>query len=243
MKMKMWFAVVSGILLMIGGVLIVGGRSAQNPTLESQMDKLSYSMGLQIGKNLGIQNTEINPEVFLRGLKDAQSGQKPLLTEEQILKMAAIYQKEITAKRVEQQKELAEKNQREGETFLAANAKKEGVVTLPSGLQYKVLKAGTGKKPQNGDTVTINYRGILTNGTEFGNTIKRGKPESFALKGMIKGWGEALPLMEEGAHWQVFIPGNLAYGAKAGPKGSGIGPNATLIFDVELVSTQGKSSR
>lgn len=240
MKLKMWFGLIVGILLLAGGVLVAGGASKQEPALESQKDKMSYSMGLQAGKSLAGQNIDINSEIFLRGLNDGRSGQQPLLTPEQIRDTAAAFRKETMAKQAEQLKQLAEKNQREGQAFLAENAKKEGVVTLPSGLQYKVVKAGAGKKPKEGDTVTINYRGTFVDGTEFGNSLKRGKPESFPLKGMIKGWGEALPLMEEGAQWQVFIPANLAYGEKGGPKGSGIGPNATLIFDVELVSTQEK---
>jgi FKBP-type peptidyl-prolyl cis-trans isomerase FklB len=145
------------------------------------------------------------------------------------------FQKEMMAK----QAEVAKKNKAEGEAFLAENKKKEGVKTLPSGLQYKVIKAGTGKKPKSTDTVTAHYRGTLINGTEFDSSYKRGQPATFPVSGgMIPGWTEALQLMEEGAKWQLFIPSNLAYGEKGA--GRDIGPNATLIFEIELVSIQEK---
>jgi FKBP-type peptidyl-prolyl cis-trans isomerase FklB len=144
------------------------------------------------------------------------------------------FQKEMMAK----QSEVAKKNRAEGEAFLAENKKKEGVKTLPSGLQYKVIKAGTGKKPKSTDTVTVHYRGALINGAEFDSSFKRGQPATFLVSKVIPGWTEALQLMEVGAKWQLFIPSSLAYGEQGA--GSDIGPNATLIFEVELVSIQGK---
>ena len=145
------------------------------------------------------------------------------------------FQKEVMAK----QAEVAKKNKTEGDAFLAENKKKEGVKTLPSGLQYKVIKAGTGKKPKMNDTVTVNYRGTLIDGTEFDNSYKRGQPATFQVNGVIPGWTEALQLMEQGAKWQLFIPSNLAYGERGAPGGQ-IGPNATLIFEIELISIQEK---
>jgi FKBP-type peptidyl-prolyl cis-trans isomerase FklB len=143
----------------------------------------------------------------------------------------AAFQKEMIAK-------LGEKNKAEGEAFLAENKKKEGVKTLPSGLQYKVIKAGTGKKPKVTDTVTTHYRGTLMNGTEFDSSYRRGQPVSFQVNGVIPGWTEALQLMEEGAKWQLFIPSNLAYGERGA--GRDIGPNATLVFEIELLSIEEK---
>jgi FKBP-type peptidyl-prolyl cis-trans isomerase FklB len=144
------------------------------------------------------------------------------------------FQKEVMAK----QAEVAKKNKAEGEAFLAENKKKEGVKTTPSGLQYKVIKPGKGKKPKSSDTVTVNYRGTLIDGTEFDSSYKRGQPATFQVSGVIPGWTEALQLMEEGAKWQLFIPSNLAYGERGA--GGVIGPNATLIFEVELISIQEK---
>jgi FKBP-type peptidyl-prolyl cis-trans isomerase FklB len=142
----------------------------------------------------------------------------------------------MMAKQQELAKMAGEKNQKEGEAFLAENKKKEGVITLPSGLQYKVIKAGSGNKPKATDTVTVHYQGTLVNGTEFDSSYRRGQPVSFPVNGVIPGWTEALQLMEAGAKWQIVIPSNLAYGDRgAGPQ---IGPNATLIFEIELISIQ-----
>jgi len=146
----------------------------------------------------------------------------------------AIFQKDMMAK----QQEVAKKNKKEGEVFLDENKKKEGVKTLASGLQYKVLKEGTGKKPKLNDAVTVNYRGTLIDGTEFDSSYRRGQPASFPVSGVIPGWTEALPLMGEGAKWQLFVPSNLAYGERGA--GAMIGPNATLIFEIELISVQEK---
>jgi FKBP-type peptidyl-prolyl cis-trans isomerase FklB len=142
----------------------------------------------------------------------------------------------MMAKQQELAKIVGEKNQKEGEAFLAENKKKEGVITLPSGLQYKVIKAGSGNKPKATDTVSVHYQGTLVNGTEFDSSYRRGQPVSFPVNGVIPGWTEALQLMEAGAKWQIVIPSNLAYGDRgAGPQ---IGPNATLIFEIELISIQ-----
>jgi FKBP-type peptidyl-prolyl cis-trans isomerase FklB len=156
------------------------------------------------------------------------------LNEQEVRETVAVFQKEMAA-RLE---ELGKKNKKEGETFLTENKKKEGVKTLPSGLQYKVIKAGTGKKPKLADTVTTHYRGTLIDGTEFDSSYKRGQPATFQVSGVIPGWTEALQLMEEGAKWQLFIPSNLAYGER-GMAGT-IGPNATLLFEIELISVQEK---
>jgi FKBP-type peptidyl-prolyl cis-trans isomerase FklB len=210
----------------------------ENLVLKNQKDKVSYIIGTEIGKNFKKQSIDIDPDVLTRGIKDAISGGKPLLTEQEVQETMATFQKEMMAKQEDLTKKLGEKNKKEGEVFLSENKKKEGVKTLPSGLQYKVIKAGTGKKPKINDTVTTHYRGTLIDGTEFDSSYRRGQPVSFPVSGVIPGWTEALQLMEEGAKWQLFIPPNLAYGERG--TGRDIGPNATLIFEIELISIQEK---
>jgi FKBP-type peptidyl-prolyl cis-trans isomerase FklB len=156
------------------------------------------------------------------------------MTEQEVNETLTAFQKEMAAQQAERNKILVEKNKKEGEIFLAENKKKEGVVTLPSGLQYKVIKEGTGETPKLTDTVTVNYSGTLIEGTEFDSSYRRGQPATFPVKGVIAGWTEALQLMKVGSKWQLFIPSNLAYGERGA--GRDIGPNTTLIFDVELLS-------
>jgi FKBP-type peptidyl-prolyl cis-trans isomerase FklB len=210
----------------------------ENLVLKNEKDKVSYIIGTEIGKNFKKQSIDIDPDVLTRGIKDAISGGKPLLTEQEVQETMATFQKEMMAKQEDLTKKLGEKNKKEGEVFLSENKKKEGVKTLPSGLQYKVIKGGTGKKPKINDTVTTHYRGTLIDGTEFDSSYRRGQPVSFPVSGVIPGWTEALQLMEEGAKWQLFIPPNLAYGERG--TGRDIGPNATLIFEIELISIQEK---
>ncbi|WP_027715785.1 FKBP-type peptidyl-prolyl cis-trans isomerase [Desulfuromonas sp. TF] len=218
-------------------LLAIGCTAAdKTPKLETLMDKVSYSIGLNIGKDFKSQNIEVNPELLARGIKDAISDTKPLLTDEEIQEAIGRFQQERMAEAEEMAKAAGEKNRQEGESFLLENAKKEGVVTLPSGLQYKVIEEGTGKSPEPGDQVTVHYRGTLVDGTEFDSSYERGEPVTFPVGGVIPGWTEALQLMKEGAKWQLFIPPSLAYGEKGA--GQVIGPNSTLIFDVELISVQ-----
>lgn len=211
--------------------------SGEEKNFKDQKEKVSYIIGLDLGANLKKQAVDINPDILLQGVKDALSGNKPLLTEQEINSTVAAFQKEMKDKQEEMMKKAGEKNKKEGEVFLAGNKKKEGVVTLPSGLQYKVIKNGSGKKPKLTDTVTTNYKGTLIDGTEFDSSYKRGQPASFQVNGVIAGWTEALQRMEEGAKWQLFVPAQLAYGERgAGP----IGPHATIIFEIELISVQEK---
>ncbi|MBI3753937.1 MAG: FKBP-type peptidyl-prolyl cis-trans isomerase [Deltaproteobacteria bacterium] len=216
-------------------MLAVSQAHAGNHTaLKSEKDKVSYSIGLNIGNNFKSQSVDINPDILAKGIKDALSGSKPLMTEKEIQETMTAFQKEMAAKQAERIKVAAEKNKKEGETFLAENKKKEGVKTTASGLQYKVVKSGSGPKPKATDTVTVNYRGTLIDGTEFDSSYKRGEPASFPLNGIIPGWTEALQLMPVGSKWQLFIPSNLAYGERGA--GREIGPDKTLIFEVELLS-------
>jgi FKBP-type peptidyl-prolyl cis-trans isomerase FklB len=218
------------------GVLFLAtlANAGENMSLKDQKDRISYSIGIGIGNNLKNLPVGVNVDLLVRGIRDVLSKTKPLMTEQEIRETMVALQKEITAKHKEQMRVLGEKNEKEGEAFLAENKKKKGVITLPSGLQYKVLKAGAGKRPTDTDMVTVHYRGTLVDGTEFDSSYRRGQPATFAIKGIISGLTEALKLMQEGSKWQVFVPFNLAYGERGA--GNQIGPNATLIFEVELIS-------
>jgi FKBP-type peptidyl-prolyl cis-trans isomerase FklB len=214
-------------------------KSQAAPALKTQKEKDSYALGLNIGRGLSKQPIDVDTPSLLRGLKDALAGAKPLLTDQEVESALAELQTQVHAKQDQQRQQAGEANMKEGADFLASNKTKAGVVTLPSGLQYKILKEGTGPKPAATDTVICNYRGTLLNGKEFDSSYKRGQPATFPLNRVIKGWTEALQLMPVGSKWQLFIPPDLAYG----PNGAGpdIGPNATLIFEVELISIQGKT--
>ena len=216
-------------------LVVTQSFAAENKSLQlkTAKDKTSYSMGMNVGTSFKQQSIDINADIFMKGFKDALSGAKPLLTDDEMRSMILAVQKEVMAKQTEKMTAVAGKNKKEGETFLAENMKKEGVKTLASGLQYKVITEGTGKMPKATDTVTTNYRGTLVDGTEFDSSYKRGEPATFPVNGVIAGWTEALQLMKTGAKWQLFVPSNLAYGERGtGP----IGPNAVLLFEVELIS-------
>ncbi len=207
---------------------------AQEKTeLKDTKDKVSYSIGLDIGSTFKKQQMDINLDVLQKGLKDGVSGAKPLLSEDQIRETMTAYSKEMQEKQKTVAKEEAQKNAAAGEVFLAENKKKEGIKTTPSGLQYKAIKEGTGPTPKQTDTVTVNYRGTLIDGKEFDSSYKRGEPATFPVSGVIKGWTEALQLMKVGSKYQIFVPYSLAYGERGA--GQDIGPNETLIFEVELL--------
>jgi FKBP-type peptidyl-prolyl cis-trans isomerase FklB len=209
--------------------------AAEKPELKTQKDKVSYAIGLDIGTGLKKNEVDVDPDLLAKAIKDVMAGKKPLMTEEEVKTTMTAFQKDLQAKQQERTKAQGEKNKKEGEDFLAKNKSKEGVKTLPSGLQYKVITEGKGKAPKATDTVTVQYRGTLIDGTEFDSSYKRGQPATFPVSGVIKGWTEALQLMKEGSKWQLFIPSDLAYGPN-GTQGGPIGPNAVLIFEVELVS-------
>ncbi|MCU1297600.1 MAG: peptidylprolyl isomerase, FKBP-type [Acidobacteriaceae bacterium] len=209
--------------------------------LKTQKDKASYAIGLNIGKSLHRDSVDVDPAILLRGLKDALADSKPQLTDEEMKTALTSLQNDVRKKQEEKMQQVGEVNKKEGEAFLAANKTKEGVVTLPSGLQYKILKEGAGPKPTATDSVVCNYKGTLLNNTEFDSSYKHGQPATFGVNQVIKGWTEALQLMPVGSKWQLFIPSDLAYGQR-GPSPE-IGPNSTLIFEVELLSIQAKDAK
>src|ERR1051325_6841999 len=209
-------------------------QDKQQPQLKDQKEKASYSIGHELGSSLKKGNMDVNADILMKGLRDGLSGAKSVLTDEQIKETMTTFQKEMMEKQKQAEKEKGEKNAAEGEKFLAENKKKEGVKTTSSGLQYKVIKEGTGEAPKETDTVVVNYKGTLLDGTEFDSSYKRNEPATFPVNRVIKGWTEALLLMKPGSKYQLWIPSSLAYGERGA--GQLIGPNATLIFEVELLS-------
>jgi FKBP-type peptidyl-prolyl cis-trans isomerase FklB len=211
-------------------------RTTPPLVLKTDKEKASYGLGMKIGGDLRKQGAaeSLDPAITARGLRDAMSGGKTALTEEEGRAALTKLQTEVRQKMEAKAHQQGEANRQTGEAFLAANKTEDGVVTLPSGLQYKVLTEGKGPKPTVTDTVTCNYRGTLLNGKEFDSSYKRGEPASFPVNGVIKGWTEALQLMPVGSKWQLFIPPDLAYGDRGA--GGDIGPDETLVFEVELLS-------
>ena len=204
--------------------------------LETTADRASYSIGLNMGRNFKRQQVPINPEAVLQGLRDALSGAKAAMTDDEMKAAFQALEQEIATAQEAKNKDLAKKNTEEGAAFLAANKKKPGIKTTASGLQYKVLKEGTGPVPKKTDTVSTHYRGTLLDGTEFDSSIARNEPATFPVTGVIPGWTEALQLMKVGSKWQLFIPAELAYRDQGA--GADIGPNAVLVFDIELLGIE-----
>ena len=207
-------------------------------TLKTDKEKASYAIGVKIGKDMQRQAIDIDPAIVGRGLKDAFTDSKILMTESEMRATLFAFQTDMNGKLEAKRKQEGEAAQKEGEAFLASNKSRPGVTTLPSGLQYKILTTGSGPKPTASDSVVCHYRGTFINGKEFDSSYKHGEAITFAVTGVIKGWTEALQLMPVGSKWQLFIPSNLAYGEQG--HGADIPPNATLIFEVELISIVGK---
>jgi FKBP-type peptidyl-prolyl cis-trans isomerase FklB len=213
--------------------------SSQAPlTLKTEKEKLSYAIGLNIGESMKKDSLDIDPAVLSRAIKDAMTGGKPAMSETEAKAIITAFRSEMMKQQQAKAVAASDANKVAGEKFLAENKSKPGVVTLPSGLQYKIIKEGDGPKPTASDTVVTNYRGTLIDGTEFDSSYKRGEPATFPVGQVIKGWTEALQLMPVGSKWQLYIPANLAYGERS--PGAEIGPNSTLIFDIELLSIQDK---
>jgi FKBP-type peptidyl-prolyl cis-trans isomerase FklB len=227
MRMKL-LAVTMG-LFVAGGVM-----AADVASLKTEMDKLSYSIGVDLGGNFKKQGIEVAPVALAAGLQDALQGGKLQLSEAEMKSALTTFQKDLMAKRAAEFTRLSDENKKAGEAFLATNKGKAGVVTLPSGLQYKIVTEGKGAKPMKEETVTVEYTGHLINGTVFDSTEKAGKPATFKLTQVIPGWTEVLQLMPVGSTWEVYIPSQLAYGQRS--VGGAIGPNETLIFNIHLLS-------
>jgi len=208
--------------------------SAQAASLDTPQKQASYSFGVDFAKRLKMQGIELDIAALTQGIKDAAGDGKLAMTDDNMNKAKTDFQKKMREELIQRQKEIAAKNLQDGKAFLEANAKKEGVVTTASGLQYKVLKSGNGPSPTLNSTVTTNYRGTLIDGREFDSSYKRGQPASFPVKGVIKGWTEALQLMKVGDKWELYIPSDLAYGESQ--RSELIQPNSTLVFELELLS-------
>ncbi len=223
---------------LIAAGLLTYGCAEGSSALKTEKDRLSYTVGSQIGQNLKRQKMDIDAKVIGEAIQDNISG-TPRMTDQEMQEVIQAYQKQ----EMEKHEELAKKSKATSEAFLEANKKKEGVIVLPSGVQYKVLQDGKGKQPKTTDLVTVNYRGTLIDGTEFDSSYKRNEPATFGLNSVIKGWQEVLPMMKEGAKWEVTIPSDSAYG----PRGRGgpvaIEPNSALVFEIELVSTKDNQAK
>lgn len=225
MLRKLMFFILPVILVLSFSCNAKGGKN-----LKTQKQKVSYSIGLDIGNNFKKSAIDIDANKLFLGIKDALAGAKPKLTDEEIRAVMMQFQQD----RQSAQSKVGAANLEKGKKFLESNKKKQGVVELSDGVQYKIIKQGKGPKPSATDKVTVNYQGTLIDGTEFDSSYKRGKPASFPVNGVIKGWTEILQLMPVGSKWEVYIPGNLAYGERGA--GGSIGPNETLIFTIELLS-------
>ena len=215
-------------------LLAATAGAGEEPLLKTQKEKVSYELGVDVARDIQRQGIEIDADLVIRGLRDALSGQKLLMSEKELRNTRIAVQYELRQKAIHDRRIAAIDNKAAGDAFLAENKTKEGVITLPSGLQYKILKEGHGRKPAESDTVVCSYRGTLIDGTEFDSSDGTGQPATFQMKAVISGWREALKLMPVGSKWQLFIPPQLAYGQQG--SGRQIGPNATLIFELELLA-------
>lgn len=214
---------------------------AKPVTLETQKQKASYAIGMNIGRSMKKDGVDIDPEILAKGIKDAISDAKPLLTDDETKAVLTTLTNDVRKHQQEEFQATIMKNKKEGDAFLAENKTKPGVQTTASGLQYKVIQNGDGPKPTANDTVKVNYKGALLNGEEFDSSYKRGQPATFPVGQVIKGWTEALQLMPVGSKWELYIPSELAYGERGTPNGP-IGPDETLVFEVELLSIEPKAA-
>ncbi|MDP1604746.1 MAG: FKBP-type peptidyl-prolyl cis-trans isomerase [Legionella sp.] len=234
MKMKLVAAVVMGF------AMSTTYAAPDATTLNSDLDKLSYSIGADLGKNFKKQGIDINPAVMAKGLQDGMSGSQLILTDDQMKDVLNKFQKDLMAKRNAEFTQKAEANKVKGDAFLNQNKAQAGVVTLPSGLQYKIIENGKGAKPGKDDSVTVDYTGKLIDGQVFDSSEKAGKPATFKVSQVIPGWTEALQLMPAGSTWEIYVPAGLAYGTRS--MGGPIGPNETLVFKIHLIAVNKSAS-
>lgn len=235
LMMKLIWIMVSGVVL-----LTVQVSAQETPILKTEREKVSYAIGVDVVRNFQQQGIEVDLDLVSKGMKDALSGEKLLMTEEEFRATMSAFRTQVRRQADLKRKQgqtpaMAAENKKAGDVFLTENKTKEGVVTLPSGLQYKILKAGEGKKPTEADTVECHYTGTLINGSEFDSSYRRGEPVTFKVTSVIPGWREALKLMPVGSKWQIFIPPELAYGTRESGR---IPANSTLIFEVELLAVK-----
>jgi FKBP-type peptidyl-prolyl cis-trans isomerase FklB len=224
------------LLLFVVGCAAEESKVVPELKLDTAKSRISYTIGVNIGQDFKTQKMDVDADILVMGLKDSMAGKELRLTDEEMATEIQTFQETMQAKMAAEMEALVAKNKAEGEAFLAENAKKEGVVVTASGLQYKILEPGEGDSPQATDVATVHYRGTLIDGTQFDSSYDRGQPATFPVGGVIAGWTEALQLMTPGAKWQLVIPAELAYGERGA--GQDIGPNATLLFDVELISVE-----
>jgi FKBP-type peptidyl-prolyl cis-trans isomerase len=227
--MKLKWITVLGVLLFAAQV-----NAAETEVFKTHQEKMSYGLGVDMARNLTRIGIEFDADIVMKGFKDELSGGKLIMTDQDLRAIMSTYYEEVTRKREQAMRSAAEENRKMGEAFLAENKTKDGVVTLPSGLQYKILKAGSGRTPTDADTIECTYRATLVNGTEIDSSERTGQPATFKIRGLIAGWGEALRLMPVGSKWQLFIPPELAYGERGAARN--IGPNTTVILEVELIA-------
>lgn len=234
---RLWTSLVVVLVLATTGQAQDDAKAPEaGKALETTKQQASYGIGLIIGRNLQRQGLLIDPDALVQGIADILNDAKPKLSEEQIEVAVKAFEEKMEAEQQAREKAAAEKNKKDGEAFLAANKKKDGVVTLESGLQYKILKKGDGPKPKGSDTVRTHYHGTLINGDVFDSSVEKGEPISFGVGGVIRGWTEALKLMPVGSKWKLFVPSDLAYGPQR--RSAKIGPNSTLVFEVELLGIE-----
>ena len=220
--------------ILVFGLSTVSLSAQDAPALKTDKDKVSYGIGVEVARSFKSQGIDVDTDMVVKGLRDALAGQKLLMTDQELEATINGLQQQLRQKQIDARNAASDSNKKASDAFLAANSKKDGVVTLPDGLQYKIEKSGTGKKPVDDDTVVCNYRGTLIDGTEFDSSYKSGQPATFQVKAVIPGFREALELMPAGSTWQFFVPAELAYGERGA--GDAIGPNAALVFEIELIS-------